>query len=139
MVKVEAQLRSAIRCYRAVFEAFTAMEQSGGPAADQGEEGLVEFAVQLEPLLDAAREIDRDLLTLFQDGFGVSREHLPLVREYQALLQEVSGCYDDLLARARTHRALVAAELAELRDGKKALAGYRGLAEQRGHKLSESY
>jgi len=44
-----------------------------------------------------------------------------------------------LLSRARSHLAVVASELAELKDGKAALAGYRAPTEQRGRMLSETF
>ena len=136
MTDVEKQLRSAIKLYRALLESFISAEQNGVMADDSK---VVEFAVRLEPLQVAARELDGKLAAELRDGAEPLRDHRSLVQGYQVLMKEVFGRYSALLARARTHHALVAAELTELREGKKALAGYRAMNERTRSKLSETY
>lgn len=105
-----------------------------------GQEGL-DLAKLLErfgTVQDAVREADLSLLASLNRVGGSSR-NLPRMREYREILGQVVELNMGLLSLVRTHLALVSSELAELKEGKLALEGYRLPTEQRGQMLSETY
>ncbi len=128
-------LDTAITRYRTVLGALAALDLAGNLGAGAG---LPALAADLTAQLAAARESDRALRAALDRTGSSSLHHLPLLREYQDLLQQVAERNQLLLDRARTHLALVASDLAELKGGRTALSGYRVSSEQRGGKLSES-
>jgi len=135
MARLEELLGVAIKHYQAVIEAFAALEVSG-KLDDRA--SLETLAKELSSHQAKARIIDLELLALIE-GADPSYRQLPLMLEYQTLLQRVAECNLALLNRARTHLALVGSELSELKDCKKALSGYRISPEQRGRMISEAY
>ncbi|MCF6289681.1 MAG: hypothetical protein L3J03_01565 [Desulfobacterales bacterium] len=128
-------LVAAITRYQAVLGALAALDLAGNLGAGAR---LPALAAELTAHLAAARESDLALRESLDTTGSSSFHHLPLLREYQDLLQQVAARNQDLLDRARTHLALVGSDLAELKDGKTVLSGYRAPSEQRGRKLSKS-
>ncbi|NTV14077.1 MAG: hypothetical protein HGA96_09160 [Desulfobulbaceae bacterium] len=128
-------LTAALSCYRELLQSYTELNASGLAADSQGLERLVEG---LRPRLAASHAADAALLHCLEAA-GSSQHHLPMLRDYRDLLSRVAEANQVLLGRARTHCALVAAEMAELRAGKTALAGYRMQQEEKGRSLSEAY
>jgi len=135
MNNLDDLLASAISCYRVLLDAYTELAASGFVADGEVLERLVE---RMTPMMDAARRADQALQG-YLAGVGSSYHHLPVMRAYRDLLAQVAERNQLLLGLARTHSALVAAEISELRAGKKALAGYRLPAEKTGQTLSEAY
>lgn len=128
-------LVTARSCYREVLQAYAEVDISGLAADGKSLERLL---AQMEPKLAAAHVADQALRN-YLDGAGSSDHHLPLMCEYRDLLAQVAERNQVLLGQARTHRALVLAEISELQAGKTALAGYRLPAEKSGQRLSEAY
>lgn len=128
-------LAAAVSCYRELLQAYGELEATGlfadGKDLGQGVE-------KLAPKLAAVQAADRALLG-YLDGAGSSERHLPRMLEYRDLLGQAAERNRLLLGRARTHCALVAAELTELRAGKTALAGYRLPQGERGNSVSGVY
>ncbi len=135
MNNLEDLLASALSCYRDVLQAYNELEGAGFGADGKVLGRMVE---KMAPKLAAARESDCALLG-YLDGTGSSHQYLPMMREYRDLLGQVAECNQVLLGRARTHCALVSAEISELRAGKTALAGYRLPPGERGNSVSEIY
>jgi len=135
MNDLDGLLASACLCYRELLKLYMELDASGLAGEGMVLERLVE---QTEPKLAAAREADLALLDSLND-VGSSPHHLPMLLEYRELLARVAECNQVLLGHARTHRALVSAELSDLRAGKNAMAGYRLPAEKSGSTLSEAY
>jgi hypothetical protein len=134
MRRLESLLAAAIHHYRELLEVLSVLAEPGSLGTD-GEARA--WSARLADCQNAARQADRELLQLLDEGRDSYRE-LPRMREYQALLRQVAARNQVLLDRLRTHRALVAAELAELRGTKAAVAGYRLPLDARGGRLSES-
>jgi len=135
MDRLDQFLRTAINHYRELLEMLITLAEPGSLSEGGGGAGL---SARLAACQAAAREADRELLQVLDAGSDSYRQ-LPRMREYQALLRQVAERNQLLLDRARASRALIAAELAELKGAKVAVAGYRRSAETRGGRLSESY
>lgn len=128
-------LHTATERYRALAEVLAQVDLLRIFANDAN---LAEIEKHLIPYQEAAQEADQRLQGLF-GGDGDSANLLPLMFEYQEVLRRVADLNSALLSRARTHLALIASELTELKEGKVALAGYRVLTDQRGQVLSENF
>jgi dsDNA-binding SOS-regulon protein len=135
MRDLEALLKIAVDQYRQVLDAFDALERPLG----QGDHKILRERVEALEICQAeARETDQLLLAKV-DGGRMSPHALPLVREYRDLLKVVAERNRDLLNKARVHQALVAAEIAEIKGSKTALAGYRMPTDSRGTVLANRY
>lgn len=128
-------LSSAMSCYQALLDDYLELAANGLAVDGKVLDRVVE---RMTPKLAAAREADQALLN-FLDAAGCSWQHLPELSAYRNLLAQVAEQNQLLLGQARTHSALVAAEISGLSSGKKALAGYRLHVENSGQALSEAY
>ncbi|TFG42873.1 MAG: hypothetical protein E4H48_03585, partial [Syntrophobacterales bacterium] len=121
MRDLDVLLKIAVDQYRRILDAFDALERPLG----QGEHKVLRERVEALEIFQAdARENDQLLLAKVEGGRMPPRV-LSLVREYRDLLEAVAERNRDLLNKARVHQALVAAEMAEIKGNKTALAGYR--------------
>ncbi|MDX9709126.1 MAG: hypothetical protein RBT64_06195 [Trichloromonas sp.] len=135
MISVDELLRRAVEQYRELLEIFASLE---GPLARGERERIEERVEAMEACQAGVRELDAALMAQVT-GQGLPAHLLPLGREYRELLEGAGECNQALLERARVHQALLAAELAELKGNRTALAGYRLPEENRGRGLSGSY
>ncbi|OHB33466.1 MAG: hypothetical protein A2X84_13725 [Desulfuromonadaceae bacterium GWC2_58_13] len=135
MRNLETLLKTAVDQYRRILDAFDALERPLG----QGEHRVLRERVEALEICQAeARETDQLLLAKVQEG-RTPPHVLPLMREYRKMLEAAAERNRDLLNKARVHQALVAAEMAEIKGNKTALAGYRMPAESRGTVLTNRY
>lgn len=135
MTDLDQHLQMAIQHYQELLVVLTTLTEPG--CIDEGRD-LAGVSARLVACQVKAQKADRELMQVFDQSAGAV-SLMPTLREYRELLVQVAERNQLLLDRARTYRALVSAELAEIRGGKAAVAGYRLSPESRGGRLSESY
>jgi len=135
MSALDDVISGAMACYRELLLAYQELDDSGSVADGKVYERL---QGRLEEKMAAAHVADQNLVNALADT-DLSGRQMTLLHEYREILVKVAERNRMLLDRTRTNRALVLAELSEIRAGKTALAGYRLQSVARADALSETY
>lgn len=94
-----------------------------------------DFAEHLDSLQRQAEMVDHNLLPLLEKaGAGVATH--PLFQQRKVLLEECAQQIGLLLSSAEAGKAVAAAELLQVREGRTAMAGYESGDSDRGKMLS---
>jgi hypothetical protein len=96
---------------------------------------IEELAEHLRSLQEQAARVDLCLLPLLEQA-GEAAAASPLFRERQTLLEACARQIRLLLTGAEAGKAMAAAELLQLKEGRTAMAGYESGGRDRGNMLN---
>jgi len=131
-MELEHLLQESIGRYRALLHLQGEVNEALKKARPDEIEAL---AGQMESLHRQAGEIDRSLLPLLRREGEAAASH-PLFRERQELLQECARQLSLLLPKAEAGKAVGAAELVQIKEGRAAMAGYGFGGRARGNRMN---
>lgn len=121
---IESRLRKSIEQYRRVVEH---AEQLEGLLSGGEPEELKSYTARLNELQAEAGLHDQQLLAEMARDIDAWKAS-PLFTERMQLLKQIMEMNDLLLPRVRGMMSVTAAELAQLKGGRAAVAGYRPVA-----------
>jgi hypothetical protein len=131
-MNLEHLLRESVGRYRALLHLQAEVNGALKKARPDEIEALAEH---LESLQQQAARVDLCLLPLLEQA-GETAAASPLFRERQALLEECARQIRLLLPGAEAHKAVFAAQLMQLKEGRAALAGYESGERNRGNSVN---
>lgn len=129
---LEHLLHESVDRYRALLN--LQLEVNGELAKARPDE-IEELAEHLESLQRQAEKVDCTLLPLMQQVGAEIATH-PLFQERKVLLEECARQIGLLLPAAEAGKAMAAAELQQIREGRTAMAGYEVGGRERGNTLN---
>lgn len=131
-MNLEHLLRESVGRYRALLVLQSEVNDALKKARPSEIEALAEH---LGSLQQQAAKVDLCLLPLLEQE-GEAAAASPLFHERQALLEECARQIRMLLPGAEAGKAVVAAELMQLKEGRTALAGYDSGERDRGNRVN---
>ncbi|MDY0261558.1 hypothetical protein [Syntrophotalea acetylenica] len=126
---MEKLVEKSTRQYRAIGEQLDRLAEL---LQERQADALQEALQQWHALDEEARQTDRQLMALLQTAHPTPR-HLAALHDRNQLMFRICHRCQELLQRARTLQALTGEELARLKNGRKALGGYRASSQGMHH------
>lgn len=119
---MELELKTSVLHYREILEHARNLEAILDRGADDAGP-LVAYCERLQQLQQAAGLFDRNLLVAMSQNIASWQAH-PLFDERLQLQQQIVALNDELLPRVYARKAMLGAELEQLKRGSQAVSGY---------------